>query len=258
MGLPLGVLQLLALEHSRRPIVGPALTLGEQDVYATYDQVRALLAHYGAPVHDVPPAERLRPRSVLLKILDLENQGYVHARTLFRLLGISDYQSLDASPVEGAALVHDLNTPVPQEWCGRYGFVLDGGTLEHLFDIRTALFNVARLARVAGTVMHISPVANWINHGFFQISPCLLFDFYAQNGFEPGDAYFVVLEPLKDDAPVRTKEIIPYRHSLATYVCYVSNPVLLVTSFQKRREVEPLQVPTQGKYVARIHRQKSA
>ncbi len=252
MGLPLGVLHLLAQLHVRQPLAGPALTLGVQDVYATYDEAAAVLRHYGAPVRHVPLDQRQTSTGIHIRDAELSSHGYLHPSTLFQMLAIDDYAALDASAAEGASLIHDLNQPIPDEWRGRYGFVLDGGTLEHLFDVRQALFNIARLVRLGGTVLHVNPLANWINHGYFSISPCLLFEFYALNGFSPIDAHFVQLEPLVVGAPVVAKSYERYEHSLKTYVCNSADPVLLVASFGKRQASEPLRVPTQRKYQERI------
>lgn len=252
MGLPLGVVKLLVELHARHPLAGPALTLGAQDVYATYDEVAAILRQCGAPVREVPADQRPQPVGLFLQEANLLDRGYVHPSTLFRMLGVDDYAALDASAAEGAAVIHDLNQPIPPEWHGRCGFLLDGGTLEHLFDIRTALFNIAKLVRVGGTVVHVNPLANWINHGFFSISPCLLFDFYALNGFAPVDAFFVQLEPIALKTPVRVKSYNRYEHSLHNYVCNTSDPLLLVTCFAKQRQMEPLRVPTQRKYADRL------
>lgn len=252
MGLPLGVLHLLAQLHARQPLAGPALTLGVQDIYATHDEAAEVLRQNGVAVRHVPEDQRPTTTGIFLRDANLADCGYLHPSTLFRMLAIDDYAALDASPSEGAALIHNLNQPIPDEWRGRYGFVLDGGTLEHLFDVRTALFNIAQLVRVGGTVLHVNPLANWINHGYFSISPCLLFEFYTLNGFEPVDSHFVQLAPLAVGAPVIAKSYERYEHSLRTYVCNSADPILLVTSFTKRHASEPLRVPTQRKYSDRL------
>lgn len=41
------------------------------------------------------------------------------------------------------------------------------------------------MLRPGGTVIHIVPCNGWVNHGFYQISPTLMFDYYQAAGFEP-------------------------------------------------------------------------
>jgi hypothetical protein len=41
-----------------------------------------------------------------------------------------------------------------------------------------------RLAKIGGRVIHHVPINNWVDHGFYQFSPTLFFDFYQANGFD--------------------------------------------------------------------------
>src|SRR4051812_42181779 len=43
-------------------------------------------------------------------------------------LETSQLEVIDASPYEGATIVHDLNTPLPIELVARFDAVIDGGT----------------------------------------------------------------------------------------------------------------------------------
>src|SRR5262249_37432396 len=121
------------------------------------------------------------------------NAGYVHARVFFQMLGLGGYDDLDLTDHEKPTLIHDLNESVPTAWHGRYGLVLDGGTIEHFFDMRTVFANITNLLRVGGDVFHVCPVSGWVNHGFYQFSPCLLSDFYGANGFETLGTYLAML-----------------------------------------------------------------
>ena len=72
---------------------------------------------------------------------------------------------------------------MPPELEGRFGLILDGGTIEHVFDTRVALESIARMLRVGGRVLHTNPATNYLAHGFYQFSPTLYYDFYAANAF---------------------------------------------------------------------------
>lgn len=103
-------------------------------------------------------------------------------------LGAGQITVLDASPYEGAETIHDMNRPVPEAWHGRYDVVIDGGTLEHIFNVPTAFANIANLLTVGGTVFLNTPANNMMGHGFYQFSPELMFRIFAQdNGFELRD-----------------------------------------------------------------------
>ena len=59
--------------------------------------------------------------------------------------------------------------------------VVDGGTLEHVFDYPTALRNAMRMVRVGGHLILNAPVNNFPGHGFYQISPELFFRCFHDN-----------------------------------------------------------------------------
>ena len=102
-----------------------------------------------------------------------------------RHLGARQVDSCDASAYEGATRVHDLNQPIPGDWDGTYDAVIDGGTLEHVFNFPTAIENCMRLVKPGGHLLLFTMANNCCGHGFYQFSPEL---FYAalseENGFE--------------------------------------------------------------------------
>src|SRR5262249_47756113 len=112
----------------------------------------------------------LLPGAAAEKQRFLQNPGD-WADELFHLLGATQLDALDASPYEGASVIHDLNTPLPPALAGRYDCVFDGGTLEHVFNVPQALKNAMELARVQGHVLVTTPANNALGHGFYQFSP---------------------------------------------------------------------------------------
>jgi hypothetical protein len=63
--------------------------------------------------------------------------------------------------------------------------VIDGGTLEHVFDFRQAAINVSKLLKVGGHVISVTPCNNFMGHGFYQFSPELFYRVFSpENGFE--------------------------------------------------------------------------
>lgn len=98
-----------------------------------------------------------------------------YAEEFFRGLGAHAVDSLDASDFEGATVIADLNHPLPQDLRRRFTAVFDGGTLEHVFDIATALRSCLDCVELGGHYIAISPANNWPGHGFYQFSPELIF-----------------------------------------------------------------------------------
>ena len=125
--------------------------------------------------------EKFAPSARLDEILAARG-GY--AEPFFELLGATEVVSIDASSYEGASLIHDLNDPIPDSWKGRFSAVVDGGSLEHVFDFPRALRNAIELLAVGGHFLSIAPANNFMGHGFYQFSPELYFRvFVPANGF---------------------------------------------------------------------------
>lgn len=185
MALTLSAIRLLARAHARKPFSGPILTLGRQAVIATVEQCETAIRAAGLAPHPLPP-DMARGPSVPA------HQGGATARftndaCLFWMLCGATVESLDVSDYEDADHIHDLNLPTPPALSARFGTVLDGGTLEHVFDVPQALRNMKALLRAGGRIIHMSPVSNWAEHGYYQFSPTLFHDFYVTNGFRMAD-----------------------------------------------------------------------
>jgi hypothetical protein len=109
-----------------------------------------------------------------------------YADDLFRHLGAEVVDSIDASPYEGATIVHDMNEPIARSLHGRYTAVVDSGSLEHIFNFPVAVANCMNLVRPGGHLLLIAPANNQLGHGFYQFSPELFFRVLSPAyGFEP-------------------------------------------------------------------------
>lgn len=181
MGCPLPVLRYLAREHKRKPFRGPVLTLGRQCVYATFAEVVRMLRSEGIEPHPLPSG--LSERTNLPGWRSGPHAGFTSDQAFFHALGGLETVALDRSDYEQAEILWDLNRPVSADLHGRFGVIFDGGTLEHLFDTRVALENIARMLAPGGRILHTNPATNYLAHGFYQFSPTLYYDYYAANAF---------------------------------------------------------------------------
>jgi hypothetical protein len=181
MGLARPALRFIAREHARQPFAGPVLTLGRQHVYATLEDARALMRAERLVPAPLAPGDETRTN--IPEWRGTPQETHISDVVFFRLLGLAEVHALDCSDFEGATVVHDLNVPVPAELWNRFDLIVDGGTLEHVFDVRQSLANIGRMLTTGGRIIHVSPTNNWVNHGFFQFSPTLFYDYYAANGF---------------------------------------------------------------------------
>jgi hypothetical protein len=112
------------------------------------------------------------------------------AEKLLQLLGAGDVESFDYSDYEGATHIHDFNTPIAGRHKNKYTFLIDGGTLEHVFHFTVALKSCMEMLRVGGTYFGITPANNEMGHGFYQFSPELYFRVFSQqNGFRTDNVF---------------------------------------------------------------------
>jgi hypothetical protein len=112
---------------------------------------------------------------------------YEHGKYCENLLlqhfGATCVDSWDYSDYEGASHIADMNKPL-NERLSTYDTVIDGGSLEHVYNAPQALQNVSELCRDGGQILHISPGNNFCGHGFWQFSPELFFSLYCEsNGY---------------------------------------------------------------------------
>ncbi len=178
-------------------------------------------------------------------------------------LGAERVDSIDASPHEGASLIHDLNEPVPPQYHRSYDAVIDGGSLEHIFNLPTALANMMRMARVGGRIFSVWPANNLCGHGFFQFSPEFAYRVFSDDrGFEAERVALV--ESRYPSVELSTRRLVldvvdPDR--LGRRALRMSlRPALLMVQARKLRHLdEPFEVPPQqSDYAARWARQRGA
>lgn len=107
------------------------------------------------------------------------------AETFFAMLEAKRIDSLDFSTFEGATVQHDLNQPLREQLRGQYDVVFDGGTLEHIFNFPLALKSCMELVRPGGHFVQVTNANNFMGHGFWQISPELMYRAMSPaNGFQ--------------------------------------------------------------------------
>jgi hypothetical protein len=112
--------------------------------------------------------------------------SYAWFDDFLRACNVPQVDVLDGSAYEGATTVHDLNQPVPAALHNRFDTLIDGGTLEHVFNVPTALDSYMRMLKVGGRVFLFDmPLTGLSGHGFYQFSPILFSEaFCERHGFE--------------------------------------------------------------------------
>ncbi len=177
-----------------------------------------------------------------------------------RGLGADSVAACDASGYEGASLIQDFNRPIPADWADQYDAVIDGGTLEHVFNFPTAIANAMQMVRPGGRLFLFTPGNNYLGHGFYQFSPELFFRVLsAANGFEMERLHAVVdtegfasFLGVKYAFPIRgSRYAVRDPQELRQRVLLVNDaPVLLFVQARKTASVPPFrEFPQQSDYV---------
>lgn len=241
MGLPKAALRFLAREHRRRPFSDAVLTIGRQSVFATLEEARGILRTESLDPCPLPPG--FDPATNIPSWAGTWNERCISDIAFFKLLGVTDSKALDCSAYERADFVHDLNEPAPESLKSRFSLILDGGSLEHIFDVRTALKNIAFMLKPGGRVIHFVPSNNFLNHGFYQFSPTLFYDYYGANRFADLRGYLA-----EESRYLEGWELyaVPPSASMQPHEIVSTQPLTVAFIAQKTPESTEDRVPSQG------------
>lgn len=189
MGILLSHLHLLAIEQVKHPIKGDVLTLGQQAVWGTLEDVKNIFISHG--LKPKPLKEGFDTKNKIPCLTGTPRGEFTNADAVLALLGAERVFAADISDYENPDYLIDLNYDINEEYYERFDVILDSGTLEHVFDVPTALSNLVKMVKKGGRIILILPSSNAINHGFYSFSPTLFFDFFAANGFSNFNCYLI-------------------------------------------------------------------
>jgi hypothetical protein len=171
MGVDLNCAQLLLQAKKNGASFERMATLGRQGLHANRPALISILHNAGYELS--ADCER--------KLLD---PATIYAEELFRLLGAKQITAIDASDYEGAQIVHDMNRPIPDSLAASFDLVLDGGTLEHVFNFPTGIQNAMQMVAANGVFISFTVANNYSGHGFYQFSPELFYRLLCEeNGY---------------------------------------------------------------------------
>lgn len=242
MALIKSAVKLMLKEHATYRFTDPVLMLGVPEIYATFEELNLWSRQFNVPIQQPAQVTHSTNPTAL-------QFGWVTAQTFFEMLGLRELLSSDIDGADHAADVHqDLNEPLPANLMNRFNLVIDPGTLEHVFDMKTAFTNVTRALRVGGTVVHFLPIYSF-NGGYFSINPNVMMDYYTLNGFSELKAYIIMWDryrPFTGEYRCYeyTDERMGARHALADEDQYRFTPHLLFFA-RKTADVEKIQCPQQ-------------
>lgn len=162
MGLDIKAIRFLLGEKARGLQFGKTLTLGRQSFYLSQQELAEIS-------HEIN--------------IELFKSNFADDFLAY-LAGIPSL-SMDASDYEGAQIIHDMNVPVEEKYHASFDTIIDGGTLEHIFNFPIAIKNCMEMLKVGGSLILMTPWHNFSGHGFYQFSPELFYSTLSDaNGFQ--------------------------------------------------------------------------
>ena len=208
--------------------------IGRQGLYIAADEMRRVLTSLG-----MVPGGRV--------VESMTDRGGF-SEGLLEYLGAQTVHSFDFSDFEGATYTHDMNLPIAESFKEKYSVVLDGGSLEHVFNFPVAIRNCMEMVAVGGHYLAITPANNFFGHGFYQFSPELYFSVLSSdNGFEIVD--IIALEETNKSAwysirsPRETRSRVELRNSEPVHLLVIAKRVARKPIFEK--------LPQQSDYTVR-------
>jgi hypothetical protein len=175
-----------------------------------------------------------------------DDAEHEYADFFLEALGASELNSIDASRYEGAQIIHNLNAELPGELHQRFSCLIDGGTLEHVFDIRQSLKSCMQMVKVGGHLIICQMANNCMGHGFYQFSPEF---FYC--ALTPENGYRVKFMALSEDG--RWYEPLPPQQVGERIQARTSRETFIFVLAERISDVEPFTVsPHQSDYVSNL------
>lgn len=179
--------RMLAQEHEYKPITGNVITLGRQLIGMTHGEAITVLKGQGMTI-DREAIEATR-NSVESRVRYAEGMGYLTDQAFFRLFGLDRVYSFDVTDYEDCDIVHDLNKPIPDELKGTYDFIIDGGTFDHLVDIKQCFINVIDMLKPNGRIFMWNAASNFTGAAYLSFGPDFFEDYFVINRFNDTKVY---------------------------------------------------------------------
>jgi hypothetical protein len=175
---------------------------------------------------------------------------FVTDRSIFRSLGNSRVLAVDVNPYEGAEIIHNLNDPIPNLLRETADFIVDGSTLDNVFDPAMAIRNFAALLRPGGRLLAIN-AWNTREGSYTACSAAWYFDFFVTNGFADCKVYICVSAGRRSNVYWLDPDFmgsVEARVRPPIFACWWRKPFTLVLAEKAASARSVFVSPTQGHY----------
>ena len=203
------------------------MELGAQNVWCPQSElVRALFKAFGKPE---PPDDMLR------RFADWKGSGL----ELYTALGFN-YRCVDLDP-QFNSIPLDLNfDQCPPEHVGKYDFVTNHGTSEHILNQYNVFKVMHDLTKAEGYMLHAVPFTVHLEHGYFNYQPNFFESLAKYNAYE---VFGIWVGP-----DWQLASFIPWQPTLLDYLVLNAKTTHLLVALLQKKYDKPFCVPFQGVY----------
>lgn len=230
-------------EHKYKPITGKVLTLGKQLIAMTMEETLTIISDQGLIPNKSTYDDSFNVTSS--KVRHSNQNNWISDSTFFSLLGVHEIYSIDVTDYEGADLIHDLNNPVDPSLHEKFDFIIDGGTFDHLLDLRISFENVCNLLKKDGRVIQWNAASNFTGLAYLSLGPDLFYDFYVFNNFKDCKVYIA-----EADSPGQLLDWDFYYFSSPISYQKFNSPrnQMVIVIAEKKESFKKITYPVQSQY----------
>jgi len=247
MAIPRMVARAILQEHRYRPVTGNGMLIGRQTMPFTLPEAVEMIKSEHVPL-------RFDPASVEpSKLVDTttrvgKGHGYMNDTGFFSLFCDAKFVALDVTDYEGAEIVHDMHTPIPDSLVNAFDFIWNGSCLDNMFDPGTATRNTAKMLRPGGRVVMME-IGTPHHNGYTIYSPAFFFDYFAINRFADCKVYVCFFQPEQVHfGPFYVFEWPFFDASLWQFPMAKNMAVINLVIAEKGPDSTWDQIPVQGQY----------
>jgi hypothetical protein len=206
--------------------IGEVMELGSQDYWCPQrGQMAGLFQAFG--------------RTLDTSLLDTTSTTQKPARLLYEALGFK-YGCVDVDGRVGTVAL-DLNFDgVPAEHKGKYGFVTNHGTSEHIINQLNVFQAMHDFARPGALMLHAVPFTVHLEHGFFNYQPNFFEALARYNSYEMLGVWV--------GPDWQLASFIPWKPELLKFLVLNADTTHLLLVILRKKHDQPFCVPFQGVY----------
>jgi hypothetical protein len=236
-------------ECSHKPFSGTVITMGRQTMLFTPQETLQLFRNAGVTL-DIDPASLETDSET-----SLAGNGYISDRAFFGLLGVDKLRSLDHDAYEGADIIHDLNETLPSHLEQIADVIIDGSTIDNVFNPAQALINLSRMLKPGGRLISINVGSNHYTP-YMIPTPGWFFDFFVVNGYADCRVYVCIFA---EDGAVTVLALdsgLIAANISTIHTVQSEKPLGLFIIAEKSTKPDPQQVPIQLHYQTKEQRSR--